>query len=136
MIQIVGIYGFRVALVYAALLILGAVLLSIGVTRQRARAKVMIGDGGDAALLRWIRAHGNYCESVPFGIAALILLPLVGASAWIVHIVGLCLVVGRAAHAQGLTTTSGESPGRAIGMTLTWIGMLVGALALLWYALT
>jgi uncharacterized membrane protein YecN with MAPEG domain len=134
--QIVGIYEFRAALVYVALLILGAVALGIGVVRQRARAKVMLGDGGDAVLLQWIRAHGNYCEYAPFGIGALILLPLAGASAWIVHLVGLCLVVGRAAHAQGLTTTSGESPGRMAGTTLTWVGLLVGALALLWHALT
>jgi uncharacterized membrane protein YecN with MAPEG domain len=136
MIQILGIYEFRAALFYVALLILGAVVLGIGVSLQRRRAKVSIGDGGDALLRQWIRAHGNYCENAPFGIAALILLPLAGASAWIVHLVGLCLVVGRGAHAQGLTTTSGESPGRMAGTTLTWVGLLVGALALLWHALT
>jgi uncharacterized membrane protein YecN with MAPEG domain len=96
----------------------------------------MIGDGGDAVLQQWIRAHGNYCEYAPFGIAALILLPLVGASAWIVHLVGLCLVLGRTAHAQGLTTTSGESLGRKVGTTLTGVGLVVGALALLWHAFT
>ena len=136
MTQIFGSYEFRAASVYVALLILGAIVLGIGVSRQRARAKVTIGDGGDAVLQRWIRAHGNYCENAPFGIAALILLPLAGGSAWIVHLVGLCLVLGRAAHAQGLTTTSGASPGRAAGMTLTLVGLLVGALALLWHALT
>jgi uncharacterized membrane protein YecN with MAPEG domain len=134
--QIVGTYEFRTALVYVALLILGAVVLGIGVSRQRGRAKVSIGDGGDAVLQRWIRAHGNYCENAPFGIAALILLPLAGASAWSVHLVGLCLVIGRTAHAQGLTATSAESPGRMAGTVLTWVGLLVGAVALLWHAFT
>jgi uncharacterized membrane protein YecN with MAPEG domain len=134
--QILAAYEFRAALVYVALLILGAVILGIGVSRQRGRAKVTIGDGGDALLQQWIRAHGNYCENAPFGIAALILLPLVGASAWIVHLIGLCLVLGRSAHAQGLTTSSGQSFGRAAGTILTWAGLFVGALALLWHALT
>ena len=120
----------------SALLILGNVALAFGVINQRRRAKVTIGDGNDALLRQWIRAHGNYCENAPFGIAALILLPLVGASAWVVHIVGLSLVIGRTAHAQGLTSTSGKSPGRMIGTTLTWIGLILGALTLIWRALT
>jgi hypothetical protein len=136
MIQIFNIYEFRAALAYVALLILGNVVLAFGVIRQRQRAKVTIGDGDDARLRQWIRAHGNYCENAPFGIAALILLPLVGASAWIVHLVGLSLVAGRAAHAQGLTKTGAESPGRMIGTTLTWLGLIAGALTLLSRALT
>src|ERR1700739_581303 len=125
MIQILNSYEFRAAIVYVALLILGNVALAFGVTRQRQRARVTIGDGDDALLRQWIRAHGNYCENVPFGIAALILLPLIGASAWIVHVVGLCLVIGRAAHAQGLTKTSKESPGRFAGILLTWLALIV-----------
>ncbi|HWG03658.1 MAG TPA: MAPEG family protein [Beijerinckiaceae bacterium] len=136
MIQIFNIYEFRAALVYVALLILGNVALAAGVIRQRQRSKVSIGDGDDPLLRQWIRAHGNYCENVPFGIVALVLLPLVGASAWIVHIVGLCLVVGRLAHAQGLTTTAGESTGRLVGAALTWLALIVGALTLLWCVLT
>ncbi len=136
MIQIFSIYEFRAATVYVGLLILGAVVLAAGVIRQRQRSKVTIGDGGDPVLQQWIRAHANYCENVPFGIAALILLPIAGASAWIVHIVGLGLVIGRLAHAQGLTTTAGESTGRLVGAALTWIALIVGALTLLWRALT
>ena len=136
MIQIFNIYGFRVALVYIALLILGHIALAAGVVRQRQRSRVGIGDGNDPLLHRWIRAHGNYCENVPFGIAELILLPIVGASAWIIHIVGLSLIVGRAAHAQGLTKTSGESTGRLIGASATWLSLILGALTLLWRALT
>ena len=136
MIQIFNIYEFRAATVYVGLLILGAVGLAAGVVRQRGRSKVTTGDGGDPLLRQWIRAHGNYCENVPFGIAALILLPIAGASAWIVHIVGLCLVVGRLAHAQGLTTTTDESTGRLVGAALTWLGLIISALTLISRALT
>ena len=70
------------------------------------------------------------------GMAALILLPLLGAASWLIHAIGLLLMVGRFAHAQGLHGKQGASPGRAIGMVCTWLSLLLGALALLWKALT
>ena len=134
MTQIVDNAALHAAAVYAALFIIGAIVLTVGVVRERRRCGIGIG-GGDPKLDRAIRVHANYVENVPLGMAALILLPLIGASSWLVHAIGLMMIVGRIAHVQGLSSKQGASPGRAIGMVMTWLSLLMGALALLWKAL-
>jgi uncharacterized membrane protein YecN with MAPEG domain len=38
---------------------------------------------------------------------------------WTIHVLGICLVVGRLAHAWGLSRSEMRTPGRAIGVVLT-----------------
>lgn len=119
MLTIANIGALHAACFYVAALIIGAALLALNVVRERRRCGMGLGSSGDPKLERAIRMHGNYTENVPFGIGALILLPLVGATAWLVHFIGLALLVGRLAHAQGLAASGGASGGRVIGMILT-----------------
>lgn len=120
---------------YAALATMFAIALSVWVIRQRGRAKVGLGDGGDAQLQRAIRVHGNFIEFVPLALIAILLGEALGVPRWLVHIEGLALLVGRLLHAQGLAGSGGESFGRAAGMALTFGAMIVAALALLWRSL-
>lgn len=57
--------------VYAGLMGLLFVLLSVGVIRARRESGVALGDGGDRALLRRQRVHGNFAEYVPLGLVLL-----------------------------------------------------------------
>ena len=57
---------------YAALLALWFVVLSLHVIRCRREARVSLGDGGNGRLQRAIRAQANFAEYVPL---ALVLLP-------------------------------------------------------------
>ncbi len=101
------------AALWAGLLILLMLVLSLLVVRQRAKHEVMLGDDGVPELARASRAFGNAAEYAPAGIAALALLALVQAPPLILHIVGATLFVGRVAHAIGLSLTGGPSPGRS-----------------------
>lgn len=99
--------------------------LAVMTVRARARGRVLFGDGGDAVLARAIRAHGNAVENIPIGavgLLALALLPQTPALA--LHAAGAVLTLGRAAHGIGLSRSEGRSPGRAIGMLLTWLALL------------
>ncbi|MGZ9080482.1 MAG: MAPEG family protein, partial [Burkholderiales bacterium] len=53
---------------YAALLGLWLLVLSLRVVQQRRAARVSLGDGGNTALQRAIRAQGNFVEYVPLAL--------------------------------------------------------------------
>lgn len=127
--------AFRLSAIYIAILVIGLVPLAIMVIRLRRGNRIGIGDGGNQQLARAIRVHGNYAENAPFGMILLIMLALLGAATWVIHAVGLAMIAGRAAHAYGLSKTSGASMGRVMGMVLTQTSLLMGGLALLWTAL-
>ena len=123
------------AMLHAALLMIMLVGLAIFVIRHRGAAAVGIGDGGNKALARAIRVHGNFTEYAPFAIAAYVLLALDGVSAGFIHGLGTVFLVGRVAHAAGLTRNEGASVGRAIGVAATMLVLIVAAGRLLWGAL-
>jgi len=54
--------------VYAALLALLFVLLSIRTIRTRHSRKVALGHGDDPAMLRAMRVHANFAEYVPLAL--------------------------------------------------------------------
>ncbi len=127
--------GLKASAVYVALIIVMGVMLTFLVIRQRRTNLIGIGDGGNRAVARMIRVHGNFCENAPFAMALLILLPLLGASLILVHAVGILFLAGRLAHAYGLSQTAGSSVGRVAGMILTLTSSLIGAGSLLFLAL-
>lgn len=119
---------------YIAILLVMAVVLAVNVARQRKPKQIGVGDGGDKELLLSMRVHGNFVENTPFALAALILLALLNAPIWAVHMVGLSIIIGRTLHAIGLGGSAGASFGRVAGMALTWFSMLTSAGLLLWLA--
>ena len=125
----------RAAALWAALLILTLLGLSLAVVRQRQRHGVMFGDGGVPELAQAIRAFGNAAEYIPPGLIGLTVMAMVGAPALAVHAAGFILFAGRAAHAVGLSRESGPSRLRSIGMVLTWVAYILAAVALLIFAL-
>lgn len=125
--QIVALY----AGINAAILL----LLSLWVVRARRAHKVAIGDGGNPALLRAQRAHGNAAEYIPIILVLMLALAGLKAPALLLHALGLALTFGRLLHGIGLNQNSGLSVGRSLGMVLTWAALLTGAVACLYYAL-
>lgn len=126
---------FPVTALYAGLLGILFVALAARIPPLRYKAKAGIGDGGDPKLARAVRVHGNFAENVPL---ALILMALVEANGlpniWI-HLLGIALFVGRAAHAWGLDRSIGSSLPRMIGMATAWGVILAAALLCLAQAL-
>jgi uncharacterized membrane protein YecN with MAPEG domain len=110
-------------------------VLSVLVVRQRRIHRVELGDGDIPQLTQAIRAFGNATEYVPAGLIAIAVLALVGAPPPVVHATGLILLTGRIAHAVGLSRSGAASLPRAIGVVLTWLAYILGAVSLVFYAI-
>lgn len=112
---------------YAGLLGLLLILLAYNVSRYRVGLKIVFGDGGHPDLQRAIRAHANLIENAPMALILLISVEAQGYSAAVVHVLGILLVAGRALHGFGLTRSAGTSIGRAGGILLTWLMILIAS---------
>jgi uncharacterized membrane protein YecN with MAPEG domain len=119
---------------WAALLLIGNIALQWGVISLRRSRRVGIGDGNDRDIARAIRVHGNFVENAAFGIGAVTLVALTGASVWPVHLVGGLMTLGRALHAYGFSRSIGTSAGRVGGMVLSQAALGLAALLLIWRA--
>jgi uncharacterized membrane protein YecN with MAPEG domain len=122
----------KITALYASLNAIVMMVLAVLVVRHRWRARVGLGDGGDAALARAVRAHGNNVEYVPYALVLLLLLELGQFPLWALHALGLALTLGRIAHGYGLSRSDRESVGRAAGVIMTWLVMLIAAGMNLW----
>jgi uncharacterized membrane protein YecN with MAPEG domain len=105
---------------YAGILGLVFFVLSMRVINNRVRAKVNLLDGGDDALTRAMRVHGNFAEYVPFALLLMALAEIQGGSGLFIHVLGTVLVVCRLCHAYAITATTGQNPARFIGFTGTF----------------
>lgn len=117
---------------YAALCALIALILASRVSLRRRSAQVGLGTGGDAQLGQRIRAHANFVEYVPLALILLLVLELDHVQPALLHVFGIVLVLARIAHAWGLSTSAGVTPGRLLGTLGTWLVTLAMALLLLW----
>jgi uncharacterized membrane protein YecN with MAPEG domain len=115
--------------VYAALLALFFVFLSIRVVLQRRQAKVALGDGGNRPLLRRLRVHGNFAEYVPLALILMLLAELQQGPAWLINAIGVLLIAGRLLHAYAVSREPEPLPVRAAGMVLTMSAIIIGAIA-------
>lgn len=105
-----------VTLVLAAAAALVNLWLSLRVGQVRGRHKVSIGDGGNDAVIRRMRAHANFAENAPLIVVLVLALELArGASPWLWAAAAL-FVVARVLHALGM---DGWSAGRTAGTATT-----------------
>ena len=115
--------------IYAALFAIMLVGLSINVIRLRVGNRVSLGDGGNEALRRAIRAHSNFCEFVPLALILMLLLELNGTGSNVLHGLGIALLAGRIAHAYSIPADALNI--RRFGMLMTFGVLLTGAVLLL-----
>jgi uncharacterized membrane protein YecN with MAPEG domain len=113
---------------YAGLIGLLLIGLAYNVSRLRVRLKVVFGDGGQPELERAIRAHANLTENAPLALILLAAVEAQGFSTLVLHILGITLIVGRVLHAFALVRNAGPSVGRASGILLTWLMILLASL--------
>ena len=121
--------------IYAGLIALIFVALSIRVIRRRRSARISVGDGDDKDLRKRMRVQANCAEYAPFGLLLLTLAELQGAPGWVVHVLGLMLLAGRVLHAVGMSVTPQRPPLRITGMLLTFGMLILTALSCLGHAL-
>ena len=90
---------------------------------------ISVGDGGRPDLLVAMRRHGNFVEYVPYFMIMFAVLELNGASATLLHGLGLGMFASRVCHAVGLkeevTPVRGVGAGGTFLLTLIAAGVLV-----------
>ncbi len=114
----------QAAALWSGVMILLLVVLGARVALARRGNKVLLGDGGNAKVLLASRVFGNASEYIPAGIGALAVLALLGMPAYVLHGLGGALFLGRLIHAVGLSDKR-PTPGRVLGMVLTWTALIV-----------
>jgi uncharacterized membrane protein YecN with MAPEG domain len=113
---------------YASLLAILFIGLSMNIIRLRFKCKTGLGDGGHEILSKAIRIHGNFAEYMPMALLMLGIYELNGASSQWLHALGATLFIGRILHAVGLSKTTGVSKQRQIGMVSLFIVLLILAI--------
>ncbi len=124
---------YAVAL-YTALSGIVFLALMINAGRVRGKVGVSIGDGGDPALIRAMRGQANFVENVPITLLLILLMALLGAPAWLVHLFGIALVVGRVLHGWHFIQQDAPAWQRAGGAMLTFFAQVALILGLIGHA--
>ncbi len=106
--------------------------LAVRLVRGRVRGKVLVGDGGDPALLSGMRAHANFIEYAPIVLILMGLIELARGPLVALWVIGALFVLARIAHPLGMTR-SAPNLLRAGGALVTWmvtLGLAGWALAI------
>jgi len=116
---------------FVALFLVIQVVITNVVGYRRLKTDIHFLDGGDLALTRRMRAHGNFTETVPITLLGMLTAELTGSSTTLLWVGGIVLLVGRLWH-YWVIVAQGWGNGRALSMVLTFAAMLVFAGAILW----
>ena len=109
---------------YAGLLAVLFLVLSLRVVLERQRG-FPLGDGGDAKMLRRIRGHANFSEYVPLILLMMGFLEVGHTSIYILHVLGIALVVSRVLHGYALGFSDRFRFGRVWGAALTFLVLAI-----------
>ncbi|PYE32040.1 hypothetical protein DFP83_10749 [Idiomarina fontislapidosi] len=112
---------------YAGILALIYIVLSVRIIQLRWRHRVGIGTNKVEELQRAVRAHGNFIEYVPLMLLMFALIEFNGVGSTWVYALGGVLTVARIAHALGLSSSAGVSLPRTIGVAGTFGVLLLQA---------
>ena len=111
---------------YAGILVLWFVVLSMRVVNVRRRG-IPFGDNGDAKITRVVRAQANFAEYVPLALLLMGFLEASRYSIYLLHALGIVLVIARLLHGCALSLGWSIRFGRSVGSALTFIVLLIEA---------
>ena len=120
---------------YAGLFAFIYIYLSLRVISRRRIAKVALGTGGNLALERAQRVHGNFSEYVPFALLLLLLVEMTGWPGWLVNALCAALLIGRLIHAVGVSQPKENFKIRTAGMVTTFAVIGIAGAVLLFGSL-
>jgi len=118
---------------YAALLGLMFVVLSVRTIRLRRRYRIAIGDGRNTLLQRAMRVNANFAEYVPLVLLLIWFVELHDGPRLHVHALGIALLCGRLLHAWGVSQEKENYRYRILGMMLTFAVMITASVLILVY---
>lgn len=114
--------SLSITIFFVGLFAIIQVPMTVMVGFRRLQTGIQFMDGGDQTLLRRMRAHANFTETVPMTLAAMAAAEYSGLGDTWLWIGGLSLLAGRLMHAAILVTKGWGNP-RAAGMLMTMIPM-------------
>ncbi len=117
--------------VYAAILALIFIGLSVRTLRLRRQLNIVVGDRNDQQMLRSMRVHANFAEYVPLSLLLIYMFEAGNGMTNVVHALCLALIVGRLLHAYGVSRIEEDYRFRVFGMALTFTALSGAALGLL-----
>lgn len=120
---------------YAAILGLMFIGLSLRTISLRRRYGVAIGDGRNPLLQRAMRVNANFSEYIPLTLLLIYFVELHDGPRLHVHALGIALVCGRLLHAWGVSQAKENLRYRTAGMMLTFSVMLASCALILAYQL-
>jgi len=97
--------------------------LALRINSARSASGVYLGDGGNEAVQRRMRAQANYVEYTPFVLALIIAIELSGKGSWWLAVVALVYFVGRIGHGFGMDGGA-LLRGRFVGTIITLLTLL------------
>lgn len=107
--------------------------LSVRIGRIRAREKVFVGDAGNEAVIRRMRAQANFVENTPITLILVAAIEMTGrGGVWLAPVAAV-FILGRVAHAFGMDGAfkAGRPIGAATAMLIQLGLAVVAALAAL-----
>ena len=105
------------SVLYAILSSIWICWLVLQVVKARRKHKIAYGDGENVELQIAKSAHGNAVETIPIMLILLFALEINQAALWLVHLLGISLLIARLIHGRGLL--SQQLKLRVLGMQLT-----------------
>jgi len=110
--------------IYASLLAVLFVYLSIRTIRLRRTLSIGLGHADNPLMLRAMRVHANFAEYVPLALLLIFLVETSAANVLFVHALGAALLIARLSHAYGVSQHPENFKFRVFGMATTFTVLL------------
>lgn len=120
----------EITLIIAAAAALLNIWLAVRVGRVRTSEQVSVGDGGNEAVIRRMRAHANFTEYTPFFLILLGLVELAwGSNIWLWG-AAILFILGRIAHGFGMDGIGKLRMFGTLSTLLVLLGLAIYALVI------
>lgn len=116
---------------FAAVFALMFLILSLDVVLRKKKTNTDSGVGEDPEMEKAIRIHLDFSEYVPFSLLLMWLVEVVTGAQTIVIVLGSVLLIGRVFHVSGMKSEREHDKFYQIGVTATFLVILVCSLLLL-----
>jgi uncharacterized protein len=126
----------KIVPLYAAMLSLLFIYLTLRVVNQRKKARVAIGDGNNPVLRRAIAVHNNFAQYVPLALVLITFIELNHAPAFLVQTLCIILLLARLLHAYGVSQEKENLKLRKIAVISTLAVYIVSAVCIAIQALS
>lgn len=117
--------------IYAALCAMILFWIGNSTGSLRRKHRIAIGNGGNTHLTRTMRGHANASENMPITLIMLSIAAVIGTPIFVLHILGILFVLGRALHAWHFIQEDAPGWQRMVGFCLSALVTLVLALGLI-----